>query len=200
MKKNMKWIIFGVLVVIFGIFVYAVTTNKIVGFDNAIYKIVTTFTNPVLDNLYKVVTFFGSVAGIIIFGLALLIFMKDKKMALWIVGGTAGSTILNNIIKFIVRRERPLVRRLVEEKSFSFPSGHTMGSVAFYGMIIFFILHSNLSKNKKIIYSSIFTLLTIAIMVSRIYLGAHFASDVCAGAVAALAFLIVFTSFIKTKK
>ena len=197
MKKNIKWIIFTILLVMFGIITYAVVSEKIGGFDSRIYDVVTKVTNPFLDNMHKVITFFGSVAGIIIFAIAVLIFMKDKKKAFWIVGGTASATILNNIVKFAVKRERPLVRRLVEEHSYSFPSGHTMGAVGFYGMMIFFIWRSNLEKSKKIIYTALLTLLIIAIMVSRIYLGAHFASDVLAGAVLASAFLIIYTSFIK---
>ena len=200
MKKNFKWIVCAILVVLFGVIWYAVATGKIVGFDNKVYELVTKVTNPTLDNMYKIITFFGSVVGIISFGiltLVVLFVMKKKNMAFWILGGAAGATVLNNIIKFIVRRERPLVRRLVEEKSFSFPSGHTMGSVGFYGMIIFFIWRSNMSKAKKIVWTAILTALIIAIMVSRVYLGAHFASDVCAGALVATAFLIVYTHFKK---
>lgn len=200
MKKNIKWIVLAILLVIFGVMTYAVVTGEISNFDRSIYDIVTKVTNPTLDRIYKIITFFGSVIGIVAFVLAVVIFMKDKKKAFWIAGGAAGATIVNNIIKFSVRRGRPaepLFRILVVEKSYSFPSGHTMGSVGFYGMIMFFIWRSNLEKSKKIVYSTLLTLLIAAVMVSRIYLGAHFASDVLAGAVAATAFLIVYTSFIK---
>ncbi len=202
MKKNIKWIILAILIIIFGLMTYGVVTGKIANFDKSVYDIITKVTNPTLDQIYKVITFFGSVIGIVAFVLAVLIFMKDKKKAFWIAGGAAGATVVNNIIKFAVRRARPaepVFRRLVEEKSYSYPSGHTMGSIGFYGMIMFFIWRSNLEKSKKIIYSVLLTLLIIAVMVSRIYLGAHFASDVLAGAVAAIAFLIVFTHFIKRK-
>lgn len=202
MKKNIKWIILAVLITVFAGITYGVISGKIAGFDKKIYDIVTKVSNTGLDNIYKIITFFGSVVGIIVLALATLIFMKNKKNAFWIIGGTAGATILNNIIKFSVRRSRPaepLFKKLVEEKSYSFPSGHTMGAIGFYGMIMFFIIHSNLSKKSKIIYSILLTVLMAAIMVSRIYLGAHFASDVLAGAVAASAFLIVYTHFIKCK-
>ena len=202
MKKNIKWIILAILVIVFAFITYAVVTGKSADFDMNVYKAVTRVTNPALDKIFKVITFFGSVIGIVVFVVAVLIFMKDKKKALWIAGGTAGATILNNIVKFIVRRGRPaepLFRILVIEKSYSFPSGHTMGSVGFYGMIMFFILRSNLEKSKKIIYSTLLTLLVLAVMISRLYLGAHFATDVIGGAVAASAFLIVFTHFVKRK-
>lgn len=203
MKKNIKWIILAILLIIFGFITYAVVTGKTANFDKSVYDAITKVSNPTLNTIYKIITFFGSVIGIILFVVLTLIFMKNKKNALWIAGGTAGATILNNAIKFSVRRARPalpLYNPLVVEKSFSFPSGHTMGSVGFYGMLMFFIWRSNLEKSKKIIFSVLLTLLIAAVMVSRLYLAAHFASDVIAGAVAASAFLIVFTSFIKNKK
>lgn len=201
MKKYLKWIIFAILVVVFAGITYCVVSGKSAGFDESVYKAITKVSNPALDNTFKFITFFGSTIGIIVLCVATLIFMKNKKHALWIIGGTGGVTILNNIIKFSVRRARPaepVFRKLVEEKSYSFPSGHTMGSIGFYGMIMFFIIRSNLNKKMKIIYSSLLTILMIAIMVSRLYLAAHFATDVLAGAVAAVAFLIVFTHFKKS--
>lgn len=202
MKKNIKWIILAILLIVFSLITYAVVTGKTASFDKSVYDTITKVSNPTLDTIYKIITFFGSVIGIVLFVVVTLIFMKNKKNALWIAGGTAGATILNNIIKFSVRRARPalpLYNPLVVEKSFSFPSGHTMGSVGFYGMLIYFVWHSNLDKTKKIIFTTLLTLLIVAVMVSRLYLAAHFASDVLAGAVAAGAFLIVFTSFIKKK-
>ena len=94
-------------------------------------------------------------------------------------------------------RERPLVRKLVEETSFSFPSGHTTAAVSLYGIILFFIIKSNLAKNKKIIYSTGLIMLIFFIGVSRIYLGAHFASDVIGATVISIAFLILYTAIIE---
>lgn len=195
MKKYMKWGSATIMLVVFFIIMYLVVNNKIESFDNAVYSVVTHWSNPALDNLYKVFTFFGSVAFVVSFciiALVIIIWTKDKRN-IFIVASAAIATIINNIIKFIVRRERPLVRRLVEEHSYSFPSGHTMGAVALYGIIIFFICKSKMSKAKKVLFSVLLGVLVLGIMVSRIYLGAHFASDILAGVLASLVFLIVFT-------
>lgn len=202
MKKILKWIIAGIMLIAFSVIMFLVVNNKIEPFDTTIYNIVTYWTNPFLDNLFKVFTFFGSVVFIVGFcvaALILMIWMKDKKRNGLVVASAAIVTIINNIIKVAVKRERPLVRRLAEESSYSFPSGHTMGSVALYGIIIFYICKSNLSKGLKILFTILLSLLTLGIMVSRIYLGVHFASDVIAGALASIAFLIVFTNIIKEK-
>lgn len=197
MKKYLKFILSAILVVVLIIIMVAIKNGNIIGFDNKIYSIVTSNTNGFLDNLYKVFTFLGSTIFIIGACLAILIFVKNKKVAGIIVGSVAISTIVNNVIKIIFRRPRPEVRRLVVEKSFSFPSGHTMAAVTLYGILIFFIMKSKMKKNVKIAISVILGLLPICVAVSRIYLGAHFASDVTGAAVTSTALLLVETYFIE---
>lgn len=196
MKKYLKFILSAILVVVLIIMV-AIKNGNIIGFDNKIYSIVTSNTNGFLDNLYKVFTFLGSTIFIIGACLAILIFVKNKKVAGIIVGSVAISTIVNNVIKIIFRRPRPEVRRLVVEKSFSFPSGHTMAAVTLYGILIFFIMKSKMKKNVKIAISVVLGLLPICVAVSRIYLGAHFASDVTGAAVTSTVLLLVETYFIE---
>jgi len=197
MKKYLKFILSAILVVVLIIIMVAIKNGNIIGFDNKIYSIVTSNTNGFLDNLYKVFTFLGSTIFIIGACLAILIFVKNKKVAGIIFGSVAISTIVNNVIKIIFRRPRPEVRRLVVEKSFSFPSGHTMAAVTLYGILIFFIMKSKMKKNVKIAISVILGLLPICVAVSRIYLGAHFASDVTGAAVTSTALLLVETYFIE---
>ena len=147
--------------------------------------------------MYKVFTFLGSTLFIVGACLFILVFMKNKKMAGVIVGAVVISTIVNNVIKWIIRRERPLVRRLVEENTFSFPSGHTMAAVTLYGILIFFTMRSKLNQKARIAISIVLGLLPICVAVSRIYLGAHFASDVIGAAVTSTALLLVETYYIK---
>ena len=133
----------------------------------------------------------------VLLALTFLITIKDKKKAIIICGCLIISILLNIGIKNIFMRERPLVRKLVEETSFSFPSGHTTAAVSLYGIVLFFIIKSNLAKNKKIIYSTGLIMLIFFIGVSRIYLGAHFASDVIGATVISIAFLILYTAIIE---
>ena len=76
----------------------------------------------------------------VLLDLILLSTIKDKKKAIIICGCLIISILLNIGIKNIFMRERPLVRRLVEETSFSFPSGHTTAAVSLYGIILFLLL------------------------------------------------------------
>lgn len=197
MKKALKWIIFGILLIVFIMIMICIKNGKIVHFDNATYKLVTYNTNTILDNINHIFTFFGSTIWMVLLALTFLITIKDKKKAIIICGCLIISILLNIGIKNIFMRERPLVRKLVEETSFSFPSGHTTAAVSLYGIILFFIIKSNLAKNKKIIYSTGLIMLIFFIGVSRIYLGAHFASDVIGATVISIAFLILYTAIIE---
>lgn len=197
MKKALKWIIFGILLIVFIMIMICIKNGKIVHFDNATYKLVTYNTNTILDNINHIFTFFGSTIWMVLLALTFLITIKDKKKAIIICGCLIISILLNIGIKNIFMRERPLVRKLVEETSFSFPSGHTTAAVSLYGIVLFFIIKSNLAKNKKIIYSTGLIMLIFFIGVSRIYLGAHFASDVIGVTVISIAFLILYTAIIE---
>lgn len=197
MKKYIKWIILAMILISLLLIMIFVKLGKMETFDTTIYNIITYHTSSFLDNMFHVFTFFGSTIGVILLCLVILIIMKNKKMALTTVGCVGISTIVNFIIKITFQRERPMVRKLVEETTYSFPSGHTMAAVSLYGILIFFIVHSNLEKRKKILFSTLLSLLILAVCISRIYLGAHFASDVLGGVLSSIAILITITSFKK---
>jgi undecaprenyl-diphosphatase len=199
MKKYLKFIFAGILVAALVALMVMIKSGKIVSFDDSVYSLVTRNTNTFLDNMYKVFTFFGSTVFIICACLAILgisLLVKKVKTGAVIVGSVAISTIVNTAIKLIFRRPRPEVRRLVVEKSFSFPSGHTMAAVTLYGILIFFVMKSKLNKGLRIAISIVLGLLPICVAVSRIYLGAHFASDVTGAAITSTALLLVETYFI----
>ena len=102
------------------------------------------------------------------------------------------ATLLSQIFKFIIRRERPIGINLIEESGYSYPSGHSMVSMAFFGLIAYLIYKNVKNKFYKII--SIIALLIIIFLIgfSRIYLGVHYFSDVLAGFLTAIAYLMIF--------
>ena len=104
--------------------------------------------------------------------------------------------LLNLILKNIVQRPRPNEFRIVDETGYSFPSGHSMISMAFYGFIIYLIYKN--AKNKYIKWTAIIflSILIFTIGVSRIYLGVHYTSDVIAGFLISIAYLIIMTNLI----
>jgi undecaprenyl-diphosphatase len=112
-----------------------------------------------------------------------------------IIGGT-----LNDETKQIYKRPRPSERDpRVMERSPSFPSGHSMGSMIAYGMLAY-LLVLTLAPRKRACYGAIvaLALLVLAIGFSRMYLGAHWFSDVVAGFVLGAAWLAVCIALVET--
>ena len=107
------------------------------------------------------------------------------------------STGLNLLLKNIVQRPRPNEFRLIDETGYSFPSGHSMVSMAFYGFLIYLIYKFVKSKRLKWILIIILSALIITIGISRIYLGVHYTSDVLAGFTISVSYLVIYTSIVK---
>lgn len=100
----------------------------------------------------------------------------------------------NTLLKILIQRPRPTEFRLIDEKGYSFPSAHSMASMAFYGLLIYLIYKYVTNIYLKWILIVILSLLIISIGISRIYLGVHYTSDVLAGFLISLAYLIIFIS------
>ena len=127
----------------------------------------------------------------------LFLLIKNKKIGLSIISNIVIITILNQLLKRILQRPRPTEFRIVEETGYSFPSGHSMVSMAFYGYLIYLIYRY--IKNKYIKWSLIvlLSILICLIGISRIYLGVHYTSDVLGGFLLSISYLVVYISLIK---
>ncbi len=107
-----------------------------------------------------------------------------------------GATI--QIAKLYFHRIRPEDYSYYNETSYSFPSGHSMAAMAFYGLIFYLIIRNHLNNRRFwAICGSIFILL---MGFSRIYLGVHFLSDVLAGYTLGLLWLLLGISIIEWNK
>lgn len=186
----------------FLIFLVSVIFIKVIFYDVLyIDKMMAQFVRSIrcdeMDFFMKFVTSFGNTATIFIL-LCLVVWLlikmvKNKKLAMIFFGSLVSNVLLNQLIKAVIRRERP-VNSLIYVGGFSFPSGHAMVSMAFYGMLIY--LFYKLVKNKifRNVLICSFGLLILLIGFSRIYLGVHYFSDVLVGFSLSLLYLDVFSS------
>jgi undecaprenyl-diphosphatase len=94
-------------------------------------------------------------------------------------------------LKHLFDRNRPLVPLLEEARGLSFPSGHALMSVTFYGLLIYIVFKGFKNKAFKWTIISLLLLLILTIGFSRIYLRVHYASDVVAGFCVGLLWLVI---------
>jgi undecaprenyl-diphosphatase len=114
----------------------------------------------------------------------------------WIVlGGWAaaftGASLIDHWLKLTIRRPRPIyAAALLHNPTWSFPSGHAMGSLVGYGMLAYVLmLWARGKRNTQRWIAVAAATLILAIGISRLYLGVHYFSDVVGGYAAGLLWL-----------
>jgi undecaprenyl-diphosphatase len=104
--------------------------------------------------------------------------------------------VLNQVLKVIVQRPRPDGFRLVAESGYSFPSGHSMVAMAFFGLLAWMVWKYEKDRVMKWLWCICLGLIVIMVGVSRIYLGVHYATDVLGGFCVSLAWLALYTQVV----
>lgn len=131
--------------------------------------------------------------GILAIALAfLLIRGKYYAESVWLLINTAViAGTVNPLIKLVFQRARPTLEHLVSERSFSFPSGHSTGSMLLYGTIIFLLPQFIKQKKICLLFQVLLGMGILLIGLSRIYVGVHYPSDVLGGFCLGLAWLLL---------
>ena len=199
MKKYLKWIIFALLICVFIVLSILVLTKNDIYLDKQVYSFISKFIKPsITPNIIRI-TRITSASVVIIITILVLILFKNKKYGIYMSINLILITLFQLILKNIFTRNRPIDINLIDETGYSFPSGHSLTSMAFYGFIIYLIYTSKLSKKIKIISITSLVILILMIGISRIYLGVHYATDVIGGFSFSLTYLIIYTNIIKDK-
>lgn len=144
-----------------------------------------------LTEVFKILTHFGSMITVAVLAVIMAIVCKPVWVKIFSVVNVGFVAVFCWVVKHIVQRPRPEGIALIEETGYSFPSAHTMGSVVFYGFIIFLIWKYLKNKPLKISFTVLLSIFAILIGYTRVYLGVHYASDVLAAILAGVAYLAV---------
>jgi len=157
-------------------------------FDMSVRLWVHGFASPTVTAAMKFITELGSLGLFIAFAIALLVFLVEgwKRGAAWLALSIAGATVLSVTLKYGFHRPRPVPFFGVAPHSYSFPSGHALFSLCFYGALAGLINARVRDLWLRMLVWAVAALLVFAIGLSRIYLGVHYPSDVVAGYLAAL--------------
>lgn len=166
-----------------GALVDTVREDEATVFDERILSMVHSHDGPALDSTMRALSTLASPTGVAVCVLALGAFFWRRRQrfdAALLVGTTALAGLLNVLLKLIFQRGRPELFFEVEApKSFSFPSGHAMGALVAFGMSA--VLLGRAYRRARFVIWAAATVLTLAVGVSRIFLGVHWPTDVAGG-------------------
>ncbi len=161
--------------------------------DRSISLAIHSIDTPTLDRVMAAVTRLGAAVTLVILVAVLAgycLYRRERRLALVLAANAAAELLVNAVLKHIVARPRPTLFDEIERPlSYSFPSGHSMASMAIYGTIAAILVVRRPWWRPVAIPTA--ALLVLAIGFSRVYLGVHWATDVLAGFVAGSPFVIV---------
>lgn len=180
-----------------------IAENDLTGVDKAITEFVVSQRNEALTSYFTFATDLGDRnAYVIITALLALFFFLKKRSWKFIVQTTLVlvlASLSNIVLKRVFSRPRPSLEHLVEVNTLSYPSGHSMSSMAFYGFLIFLCLRHRMPRWLRFLLVALLIILIVSIGLSRIYLGVHYPTDVAAGFIGGLIWVafcaVVFSTF-----
>ena len=190
----------AIFVVIYAAWAILVSSSSqfIHSFDNAVINVVCN-TNPANVAFAKTFTNLGNtnvitIETIILF--IILIVFKQYAYAFFTAGVMICANGYNWIIKHAVQRHRPLANHLVYADGYSFPSGHSVGSAALFGVLIILTILLVKSKFWKTLLIIIWALFPLMIGYTRIFVHVHYPSDVFGGWIEGITFVLLGYSFL----
>lgn len=197
MVQSRRAMLVLVAVIAFIWLLFEVKKDDIMRLDAAAYSLVvmhmrTAWLTPIMQSIsdlaYPVV--------LVVVLLVIEAFAPGRRPGLFAAVNLVLATLLNLLLKTLVQRPRPEGYRLVAESGFSFPSGHSMVAMAFYGLLIWMVWRYEKDAFVRRLGIIGFGLVIVLVGLSRIYLGVHYASDVLAGFCASIAWLGVYTKLL----
>jgi undecaprenyl-diphosphatase len=169
--------------------------------DLAIFEKIKPTVNTITNKIMLFITFLGKHQFLIPANLLLIFYFLFVKKQTWfsirVITISISSLVLMLLLKQLFQRKRPLSPLLKTAKGLSFPSGHAIMAVNFYGLLIYILMHTITMDWLKWAATILLVALIIGIGYSRIYLRVHYASDVAAGLIIGLLWLIISLTVLK---
>jgi membrane-associated phospholipid phosphatase len=189
----------GFIVTLVGLSLFASLTEDVIHndpltvFDVRLLTWTQAHATPTGTRIFTAISSLGSlpVMSVLALGVALLLVLRHRWIALagWS-AAIAGGGLLDGILKIAIQRPRPPTAAALLQHSWSFPSGHAMGSLIGYGMLAYLLVTLWVhARRAQVAIVAAAALLVVAIGVSRLYLGVHYFSDVAGGYAAGMLWL-----------
>jgi undecaprenyl-diphosphatase len=193
-----RTVLFGLLLAVAALVFFAWLADEVVHgrtqqFDDRIRMLVHARSSPALTAAMRGVSMIGEPWFLFVLGVPAVVWFvwKGWRRTVFVFAITvAGAEVIDQLLKLMFHRPRPATFfSLTEPVGYSFPSGHALVSCAFFGGLAVFAAARTGSRARRCLYYILAALLIAAIGYSRIYLGAHYPSDVAGGYAAAVVWL-----------
>lgn len=169
--------------------------------DMLIFEKITPAVNSINNKIMLFITFLGKHQFLIPANLVLIFYFLIVTRQTWfsirVITIAISSLVLMLLLKQLFQRKRPLSPLLKAAKGLSFPSGHAIMAVTFYGLLVYILQHTIDINWLKSLATFLLIVLVLLIGFSRIYLRVHYASDVLGGFIIGLLWLMISLAVIK---
>ena len=188
-RRNVRLLVALAAALVFLYLLEEVGEGEIMKLDTLAYRLfVEKLRSDPITSVMKSFTGLLDIPVLLVMTLIVTAFAPGKAPGRCVAANLIGSLVLNVVLKQIIQRPRPDGFRLIAETGYSFPSGHSMISMAFFGLLVWMVW--TYEKDRR------FRLIIVMVGVSRIYLGVHYASDVLAGFCVSLIWLAFYTKVV----
>lgn len=193
LKNNLHYVVIAIAAIVFLAVVQDIRSDDILRLDATAYSfLVLRLRRPWLTAIME--GFSNLSSPVVIAGMFLMVaaFAPGRRPGLCAAVNLVCVVAINQLLKYLVQRPRPDGFRLISEVGYSFPSGHSMVSMAFYGLCAWMVWNYERDKIIRWLCCLSFALMVVFVGMSRVYLGVHYASDVIAGFCVSIAWLAVY--------
>jgi membrane-associated phospholipid phosphatase len=171
------------------------TGDPLVKVDRWVMLNILHFRTPLVTKIMTIFTHTAGGIAITAGSLIIMIYFLFKKRFDYLIAyisAVIGGSILVLLLKIVIHRRRPAAESsLTGAGGWSFPSGHAMMSVIFYGMVLYFTIRRIRSWELRVFMVMAAGFIVFLLGLSRLYLEVHYLSDVLAGYAGGLFWLTV---------
>lgn len=193
-RQNLRLVVAAVSLLVFVVLLEDVLDGELMKLDRAAYWLVVEhmrapWLTPVMESFSALAT----PVTLLVLLLAVAAFAPGRRPG-WCCTVNLGLVVaLNQLLKFVIQRPRPDGFRLATVSGFSFPSGHSMVAMAFFGLLAWFVWRYEKDPRMRRWLVAGFAFVIVMVGLSRVYLGVHYASDVLGGFCVSMAWLALYT-------
>lgn len=193
-------IVFGIAIALFILLVAGLILMPLfVSVDETVSEGLRSLSSPALDTFFKAATWIADPLTMIVLtgGTGIALWATGRRTeAVLVVVTVAGGWLLGELFKEIFQRARPglALARIPLPESYSFPSGHALAAIEYFGILSFIVILEAKRVSTRVWVSGLCIVAVLAISFSRVYLGVHWFGDILASWMLGAAWMVVTIS------